>query len=82
MVQTVATVVEPLARQKGLDFVLEVPPLPPPLVTDPDKTRQILINLCGNAVKFTARGAVALRVTAAGGTVRFAGLGNIAAAVR
>ncbi|MDF1504486.1 ATP-binding protein [Roseisolibacter sp. H3M3-2] len=72
VVQTVATVVEPLARQKGLDFVLEVPPLPPPLVTDPDKTRQILINLCGNAVKFTARGTVALRVTAAEGTVRFA----------
>ena len=72
VVHAVATVVEPLAEQKGLAFGARVPPVPPPLVTDPDKLRQILVNLCGNAVKFTPAGAVALTVEAAGGGVRCA----------
>jgi signal transduction histidine kinase len=70
-------VVEPLAATKGLAFAMQVAPDVPPLVTDPDKLRQVLINLCGNGVKFTARGAVGLAVSAvadadAGPWVRFA----------
>jgi signal transduction histidine kinase len=72
VVDAVAAVVEPLAAQKGLAFRVALPPAAPPLVTDPDKLRQVLVNLCGNAVKFTAEGSVALRVEAAGGRVRFA----------
>jgi signal transduction histidine kinase len=72
VVQSVVTVVEPLAQQKGLAFSVEVPPLPPPLTTDPDKVRQILVNLCGNAVKFTEHGAVRLTVTAHDRQVRIA----------
>jgi signal transduction histidine kinase len=49
VVHAVAAVVEPLAEQKALAFEARVPPVPPPLVTDPDKLRQILVNLCGNA---------------------------------
>jgi signal transduction histidine kinase len=72
VVLAVATVVEPLAEQKGLAFAAVVPPTAPPLVTDADKLRQILVNLCGNAVKFTPAGAVSLAVEADGGALRCA----------
>ncbi|MBI3764664.1 MAG: GAF domain-containing protein [Chloroflexi bacterium] len=48
------------AEEKGLR--LEVHPLPAPFVwADPDKVRQILINLVANAIKFTERGGVTVR---------------------
>ncbi|MBL0171969.1 MAG: GAF domain-containing protein [Gemmatimonadaceae bacterium] len=55
--------VEPLAREKGIAFRLELADALPDLVTDEDRLRQILLNLVQNAVKFTERGEVLLRVT-------------------
>ncbi|HET7460405.1 MAG TPA: chemotaxis protein CheB [Longimicrobium sp.] len=52
--------VEPAAQAKELAFVLEVPRVPVMLQTDAGKLRQVLINLCGNAVKYTVRGEVRL----------------------
>jgi signal transduction histidine kinase len=54
----VAAVAEPLASDRGLRFTLEEPNGPVKLRTDPDKVRQILLNLAGNAVKYTRRGEV------------------------
>lgn len=51
------------AQKKGLQLIVDyVPGLPQYVQTDENKLRQILINLLGNAIKFTASGNVTLRV--------------------
>jgi signal transduction histidine kinase/CheY-like chemotaxis protein len=51
------------AHQKGLELVYEIlPGVPEALLGDPTRLRQIVLNLIGNAVKFTAQGEVRLRV--------------------
>ena len=52
------------AYEKGLVLVCEIAPdVPTDLVGDPTRVRQVLLNLLGNAIKFTESGEVALRVT-------------------
>ena len=57
----VASEVEPLMTEKGLSFSLAVGATLPRVRTDPTHLRQILINLLGNAVKFTNDGGIAIR---------------------
>jgi len=57
------------ADEKGLNLLLEnKPPLPRYIETDVRKLRQILINLLGNAIKYTEKGRVTLRVAFKEGT--------------
>jgi CheY-like chemotaxis protein len=56
------------AAEKGLDLVgLVDPSLPPQLVGDVTRLRQILVNLIGNAIKFTATGGVVVSANADAG---------------
>ena len=51
------------AHQKGLELLCDIrPEVPDPLVGDPGRLRQVLVNLIGNAIKFTERGEILLRV--------------------
>ncbi|MGI9367450.1 MAG: response regulator [Ruegeria sp.] len=60
----VATLLQPSVREKGLTLLVDYDLFLPTLfVGDPGRLRQVLTNLVGNAVKFTMRGHVIVRVT-------------------
>ncbi len=75
LTELVRTAVAPLrlrADAKGLAFdVVGVETMPRRAMLDPTRTRQILLNLLGNAVKFTDQGRVVLRTACHGGMLRF-----------
>jgi len=54
------------AQQKGLQFTFNAPAgVPDELIGDPGRLRQVLLNLIGNAIKFTERGQINVAVGAA-----------------
>ena len=51
------------ASEKGLELARSIPPgVPEYLIGDPGRLRQIILNVVGNAIKFTAKGKVAMQV--------------------
>ena len=64
LIEGVVELVAPRAQGKGIEVAAHVAPdVPARLVGDAARLRQILINLGGNAVKYTDRGGVGLRVS-------------------
>jgi signal transduction histidine kinase/DNA-binding response OmpR family regulator len=64
--------VEPLVRSERLELVKALEPDLPPLVTDQDKLKQILMNLLSNAVKFTEAGTVTVTARCQDGKIAIA----------
>jgi two-component system sensor histidine kinase RpfC len=64
LVNSTCRIVSAQAAAKGVEFVVSIMPEVPPAVRgDPHHLRQVLINLAGNAVKFTAKGSVTVHVS-------------------
>ncbi|MCZ6837367.1 MAG: ATP-binding protein, partial [Planctomycetota bacterium] len=63
LLRSVFDIVRPKGEAKGLEIILEVSPeVPMGVVTDHTKLKQTLVNLIGNAVKFTDSGVVTLKL--------------------
>jgi signal transduction histidine kinase len=71
LMDSVASMAEPLASAKGLSFDVDVEPRDLSMKTDPVKLRQVLLNLLSNAVKYTEKGGITLRSEARDGVVNF-----------
>lgn len=72
LVDDLVEAIRPLADEKGLRLDHQVAAdLAPHWMADPDRTRQVLANLLGNAVKYTGQGHVTLQVSTDGRGLRF-----------
>ncbi|HEY4065966.1 MAG TPA: response regulator [Burkholderiaceae bacterium] len=61
LLERAAGLIEAPARSKGLEVVVDSEGLPRSLSGDPTRLAQALVNLLGNAVKFTTHGVISLR---------------------
>ena len=72
LLESVRAIIRVRAEARGLELRFDLDPgLPRVVLGDEGKLHQVLINLLGNAVKFTDQGTVSLRVRAQEGRVRF-----------
>lgn len=70
LVQTAITAMEPLAKVKGLEIRSLVPGDLPAGVGDERRLTQVLLNLIGNAIKFTPTGSIDIETLSEGGRLR------------
>ncbi|HEY9026093.1 MAG TPA: ATP-binding protein, partial [Burkholderiaceae bacterium] len=71
-VRDVTDLLQPVAEERGLRFEVQFDlGLPAAALLDPSRVKQVLHNLIGNALKFTARGEIGLSVSMSDGLLRF-----------
>ena len=70
LVRSALAMIEPMAEQRGIELQLVLQSTTVRMSSDIEKARQILVNLLGNAVKFTDRGRVMLKLAKAHNSVR------------
>jgi signal transduction histidine kinase len=70
-VETVTARLAPLAREKGLELVTEIHEELPSCAFDRKRITQVLLNLVGNAIKFTREGRVSVGAAVRDGTILF-----------
>lgn len=61
LVDQVCAVIADQAAEKSLHLIVKLDPLPQTVVSDSTRVKQILLNLTGNAVKFTHQGSITIR---------------------
>jgi signal transduction histidine kinase len=71
LVRSVAVLISPLASEKRLDFHVDLADGDHVVESDPLRLKQVLVNLLGNAVRFTDRGSVVLDVSRRDGMLTF-----------
>jgi len=62
----VVSLLKPLAEEKSLQLINSMPPKLPLIYADEDRMQQILLNLVGNAIKYTHKGRIEMTATARG----------------
>jgi signal transduction histidine kinase len=72
LVQVSIATIDPLLKHDRVRLVADIAPGLPPVATDRDKLRQILLNLLSNAAKFTDEGVIRISVWQTGDTLRLA----------
>ena len=73
IVDDVMNVMLPLANEKGIALSLEAPGDLPYFIGDPLRLQRIMINLVGNAIKYTTEGSVRVRLASRAATPQMAG---------
>jgi len=72
LIQGTLSSIEPTLKQDHVRLVRDIAPDLPTLNTDRDKLRQIILNLLGNAVKFTEEGEIKVSASQQNGSLRLA----------
>jgi len=70
IVQVAASTVEPMLKSGRVKLVKEIAPDLPPLNTDRDKLKQVILNLLSNAAKFTEKGEIKVSASRENGSMK------------